>query len=76
MLLLLDNASPNRICKSLTNVTLHILPPNNTAHLQPQDAGVINNFKDAIGKLRNRYVADKLDDLLKRVAGMRKENIG
>ena len=30
---------------NLTNVTVHFLPPNTTAHLQPCDAGIINSFK-------------------------------
>jgi hypothetical protein len=29
----------------LTNIKLQYLPPNTTAHLQPCDAGIINNFK-------------------------------
>ena len=28
----------------LTNIKLQYLPPNTTAHLQPCDAGIINNF--------------------------------
>jgi DDE superfamily endonuclease len=32
----------------LTNIKLIYLPPNTTAHLQPLDAGVINNFKVSI----------------------------
>lgn len=75
VLLLLDNASPHRISKPLSNVTLHLLPPNTTAHLQPQDAGIISSFKSAIGELRNRHVVDKLDDLLLRVAADDEENI-
>lgn len=47
ILLLVDNA-PVHITNednSLTNVALHFLPPNTTAHLQPCDAGIINSFK-------------------------------
>ncbi len=30
---------------NLTNVTIHFLPLNTTAHLQPCDVGIINSFK-------------------------------
>jgi len=30
---------------SFSNITLHYLPPNTTAHLQPCDAGIIHSFK-------------------------------
>lgn len=43
---------------------MHFLPPNTTAHLQPQDAGVIRAFKSEFNKLRNARVVDTLDDLL------------
>jgi hypothetical protein len=47
ILLLVDNAPVHKINEStnLTNVTVHYLPPNTTAHLQPCDAGIINSFK-------------------------------
>jgi DDE superfamily endonuclease len=35
----------------LTNVTVHFLPPNMTAHIQPMDAGIINSFKSKYKKL-------------------------
>ena len=47
ILLLVDNA-PVHITNednSLTNVALHFLPPNTTAHLQPCDIEIINSFK-------------------------------
>jgi hypothetical protein len=47
ILLLVDNAPVHVINESvnLTNVAVHFLPPNTTAHLQPCDAGIINSFK-------------------------------
>lgn len=47
-LLLLDNASPHRVETKFLNINLHFLPPNATAHLQPQDAGVIQAFKSRL----------------------------
>ncbi|CAB4374021.1 unnamed protein product [Rhizophagus irregularis] len=35
----------------LSNVKVHFLPPNTTAHLQPLDAGIINSFKAQYRKL-------------------------
>ena len=45
--LLADNAPVHIIDENvnLTNVTVHFLPPNTTAHLQPCDTGIINSFK-------------------------------
>ena len=47
ILLLVDNVPVHVINEdiNLTNVTVHFLPPNTTAHLQPCDAGIINSFK-------------------------------
>ena len=47
ILLLADNAPVHIIDENvnLTNVTVHFLPPNTTAYLQPYDAGIINSFK-------------------------------
>ncbi|RHZ17120.1 hypothetical protein DYB31_003430 [Aphanomyces astaci] len=54
ILLLVDNASPHKAKEDtlLTNVSLKMLPPNTTAYLQPQDAGIIASFKAKI-KLTN-----------------------
>ena len=65
-LLLLDNASPHRVTEALSNVTLRFLPPNTTAHLQPQDAGIIQAFKSRLNKIRNAHIVDKLDGILER----------
>jgi hypothetical protein len=47
ILLLVDNAPVHKINENvrLTNVAVHFLPPNTTAHLQPCDAGIIKSFK-------------------------------
>ena len=47
ILLLFDNAPVHILDQAtiLTNIMLHHLPPNTTAHLQPADAGIINSFK-------------------------------
>ena len=47
ILLLIDNAPCHRIDEELhlTNVTIHPLPENTTAHLQPCDAEIICSFK-------------------------------
>lgn len=46
VILLVDNAaSHNTGDLQLTNVRLHFLPPNTTAHIQPMDAGIIRAFK-------------------------------
>ena len=45
VLLLLDNATSHKVPEDLQNVPVHFLPPNMTSHLQPNDAGVIRNFK-------------------------------
>jgi len=40
-----NNNNNNYQLLKLTNIRLIYLPPNTTAHLQPMDAGIINNFK-------------------------------
>lgn len=46
VILLVDNATSHRVNDLLlTNVRLHFLPPNTTAHIQPMDAGIISSFK-------------------------------
>lgn len=45
ILLLLDNATVHSLEESYSNITLHYLPKNTTAHLQPCDAGIIYSFK-------------------------------
>ena len=46
VLFLVDNCSAHHTGDlSLSNVNVHFLPPNTTAHLQPLDAGIIRAFK-------------------------------
>lgn len=46
VILLVDNAaSHSQGDLQLKNVTLHFLPPNTTAHIQPMDASIIKAFK-------------------------------
>ena len=45
VLLLVDNAGSHTEPPPLSNTTVKFLPPNTTAHLQPMDGGIIQNFK-------------------------------
>ncbi|KAF0707607.1 Aste57867_6581 [Aphanomyces stellatus] len=76
VLLLLDNASPHRYDGHLSNVTVHMLPPNTTAFLQPQDAGIIQAFKARIGVLRSTFLVERFDKLVESVDESDKENFG
>lgn len=66
VLLLIDNASSHRVDEPLSHVTLQPLPPNTTAVLQPQDAGIIRQFKVQIQARKTRHVVDWFDDFLAR----------
>ena len=68
--LLIVNASPHHVTDHYSHVKLHFLPPNTTAHLQPQDAGIIKSFKSQLNKIRDNYVVDKLDAMLEQVDGV------
>ncbi|RHY94222.1 hypothetical protein DYB35_004286 [Aphanomyces astaci] len=74
VLLLLDNASPHRYERLLSNVVVRMLPPNTTAFLQPQDAGVIQAFKNRIGALRALHLVEKFDKLVETADETEKEN--
>lgn len=52
-----------------------MLPPNTTAFLQPQDAGIIRQFQEQLLKRQNRYALDWFDSLLERAHGIGKENM-
>ncbi|GES77824.1 tigger transposable element-derived protein 6-like [Rhizophagus clarus] len=60
ILLLVDNASVHSVSSPelLTNITIHYLPPNTTAHLQPADAGIINSFK---AQYRKRLIKNRIE---------------
>lgn len=66
VLLLLDNASAHRVTSPLTNVTIQMLPPNTTAFLQPQDAGVIRQFKVQIRRQQTHHVLGAIELELER----------
>ncbi|GET62201.1 tigger transposable element-derived protein 6-like [Rhizophagus irregularis DAOM 181602=DAOM 197198] len=72
ILLIVDNAPVHVINENLnlTNVAVHFLPPNTTAHLQPCDAGIINSFKAQYRKLliRNRIEAYEISQELNKGA--------
>lgn len=74
--LFLDNASTHRATDLYLHVTLQFLPPNTTAHLQPQNAGIIQAFKRQLDKVRKGYDVDKKDVMLEQVDELGKENVG
>ena len=50
IILLVDNAPTHTLTEGVTfpNITIHYLPPNTTAHLQPCDAGIIHKFQSSL----------------------------
>lgn len=62
ILLLVDNCSSHFVTCQLTNVQLHFLPPNTTAHLQPLDNGIIQSFKTQYRKLLVSHYIHCLDE--------------
>lgn len=60
ILLLADNAPTHLLNEDvpLSNIKVHFLPPNTTAHLQPLDAGIINSFK---AQYRKILVSNRID---------------
>lgn len=67
VLLLLDNAPSHLLPEdedgkpALSNVTIHFLPPNTTSHLQPMDAGIIQNMKVHYRRMQVQYLVDRID---------------
>lgn len=63
ILLLLDNASVHTATNLvLTNVKIHMLPPNTTAFLQPMDAGIIAVAKRAYWNKQMERAIDLIED--------------
>ena len=60
VLLIMDNA-PSHILPQLSNVKIHFLPPTTTSHLQPVDAGIIQNLKCYYQKFKLKMNVDCLD---------------
>ena len=60
IILLYDGASTHILQENtvLSNIRLHKLPPNTTAHLQPCDAGIIKSFK--VSTINNFKIHKKL----------------
>ncbi|ETV94310.1 hypothetical protein H310_11960 [Aphanomyces invadans] len=60
--MLIDNAPSHKVDEDvhLSNVKVKMLPKNTTAHLQPQDAGIIASFK---AKLKQRQLQNALDQI-------------
>jgi hypothetical protein len=46
---------------TLSNVTVHFIPPNVTSHVQPLDAGIINSFKAGYRKLHIRWILHEME---------------
>ena len=70
VLLLLDNVSTHRASTSHSHVTIKMLPPNTTTFLQPQDAGIIRQFKADVRKRQNRHALDHLDSVIEQAPTM------
>lgn len=58
ILLLLDNASSHRINETPSNIQIKMLPPNTTAFLQPQDAGIIASLKAWIKRRQTKHALE------------------
>lgn len=67
VILLADNVSSHRVSVELSNVVLQLLPPNTTAYLHPQDAGVISAFKAHYANLQQQHEVERFDELLARI---------
>ncbi|GES96765.1 jerky protein homolog-like [Rhizophagus clarus] len=59
-LLLIFNATVHSVSNPelLTNITIHYLPSNTTAHLQPADTDIINSFK---AQYRKRLIKNRIE---------------
>ncbi|KAF0699565.1 hypothetical protein As57867_009832, partial [Aphanomyces stellatus] len=66
ILMLVDNAPCHKLDEGteLTNVKLKMLPKNTTAHLQPQDAGIIAAFKAKVKQRQLQNALDQIDSVM------------
>ena len=61
--LLLDNATSYKVPEDIRNVRVHFLPSNTTAQLQPNDPGIVRNFKQYYRKgLAKQFLHTMEDD--------------
>ena len=63
IVLFMDNASchPQTLSREFSNITVQFLPKNTTSKSQPQDAGIIANWKVLYRKRMLRYVCSQVD---------------
>ena len=65
IILFIDNA-PCHLCRDLkgkfSNINVCFLPKNTTSHLQPLNAGIIQNFKVKYRKLLLKFVISRVND--------------
>uniref|UniRef100_UPI00358F3611 tigger transposable element-derived protein 6-like n=1 Tax=Myxine glutinosa TaxID=7769 RepID=UPI00358F3611 len=62
VLLILNNAASHKIPEDLKFVKVHFLPANTTTHLQPNDAGIIRNFKLQYRKGLTKLFLNAIED--------------
>lgn len=63
----LDNASLHRTDRIISNIVVHMLPPNCTVQFQPQDAGLTRAFEARIDATKN-WVLRRANQLAYRVS--------
>lgn len=66
ILLLLDNASQHKLDEQFSNIDIQMLPPNTTAALQPQDAGVIAALKAWFKRRQSEFVLARAEEAMQR----------
>ncbi|RHZ01826.1 hypothetical protein DYB35_012803 [Aphanomyces astaci] len=66
VLLLVDNAPSYKADDDLhlSNVELKMLPKNTTAHLHPQDAGIIASFKAKVKQLQLQHALEQINSVM------------
>ena len=64
VILFIDNAPchPQNLKGKVSNINVCFLPKNTTSHLQPLDAGIIQNFKAKYRKLLLKFVISRVND--------------